>query len=59
MSNEKFLEQLQKSRNLKILELLEKSLINAKDEEECTEKENTMYADMSNLIDSIKNNYYE
>lgn len=32
---------------------LENILKNAKEEENCTEKENIMYADMKNLVESI------
>lgn len=55
LGNEEILEQLQNERFKKIYNLIDEALANAKSEDDCTDEENEVYADMQNLKESMRN----
>lgn len=59
MGNDEVLKRLQMNRIEEIQRLLDMALANAEDEENCSKEENEMYADMKNLMESIRNYIYK
>lgn len=59
MGNDEVLKRLQMNRIEEIQGLLDMALANAEDEENCSKEENEMYADMKNLMESIRNYIYK